>query len=77
MKNIKPFVRRDISQLQPNDVWTADGHTFDAEVQHPMHGRPFRPEITAIIDVATRRIIGWSVGLAESVWRCWMPSPMQ
>lgn len=66
MKNIKPFVRRDISQLQPNDVWTADGHTFDAEVQHPMHGRPFRPEITAIIDVATRRIIGWSVGLAES-----------
>ena len=66
MKNIKPFVRRDIAQLQPNDVWTADGHTFDAEVQHPMHGRPFRPEITAIIDIATRRIIGWSVGLAES-----------
>jgi putative transposase len=66
MKNIKPFIRRDISLLQPNDVWTADGHTFDAEVQHPMHGRPFRPEITAIIDVATRRIIGWSVSLAES-----------
>ncbi|BBF85730.1 phage transposase [Aquitalea magnusonii] len=66
MKNIKPFVRRDISDLLPNDVWTADGHTFDAEVQHPLHGRPFRPEITAIIDVATRRIIGWSVGLAES-----------
>jgi putative transposase len=66
MKNIKPFVRRDISDLLPNDVWTADGHAFDAEVQHPLHGRPFRPEITAIIDVATRRIIGWSVSLAES-----------
>ncbi|MTD33715.1 DNA-binding protein [Paludibacterium denitrificans] len=66
MKNIKPFVRRDISDLLPNDVWTADGHTFDAEVQHPFHGKPFRPEITAIIDVATRRIVGWSVGLAES-----------
>ncbi|MCD2961059.1 DDE-type integrase/transposase/recombinase, partial [Pseudomonas aeruginosa] len=42
------------------------GHTFDAEVQHPMHGRPFRPEITTIIDIRTRRIPGWSTGLAES-----------
>ena len=66
LKTIQPFVRRDFSQLQPNDIWTADGHTFDAEVQHPLHGRPFRPEITAIIDVATRRAVGWSVDLAES-----------
>lgn len=66
LKNIRPFVRRDFSLLQPNDVWSADGHTFDAEVQHPMHGRPFRPEITTIIDIATRRAVGWSVDLAES-----------
>lgn len=66
LKTIKPFVRRDTSELLPNDVWTADGHTFDAEVQHPIHGRPFRPEITTIIDVATRRAVGWSVDLAES-----------
>lgn len=66
LKNIMPFVRRDFSLLLPNDVWTADGHTFDAEVQHPFHGRPFRPEITTILDVATRRAVGWSVDLAES-----------
>lgn len=66
LKNIQPFIRRDFSLLEPNDIWTADGHTFDAEVQHPLHGRPFRPEITAILDVATRRAVGWSVDLAES-----------
>ncbi|HZZ06874.1 transposase, partial [Paraburkholderia sp.] len=66
LKNIRPFVRRTFDQLLPNDVWSADGHTFDAEVQHPMHGRPFRPEITTIIDIATRMAVGFSVGLAES-----------
>lgn len=66
LKNIQPFVRRDFSMLLPNDVWSADGHTFDAEVQHPFHGRPFRPEITTFVDIATRRAVGWSVDLAES-----------
>ena len=54
IKNIQPFIRRDTSLLLPTDVYTADGHCFDAEVAHPMHGKPFRPEITSIIDVATR-----------------------
>ncbi|AOJ10573.1 hypothetical protein WS71_25680 [Burkholderia mayonis] len=66
LKNIRPFIRRTFDDLQPNDVWSADGHTFDAEVQHPLHGRPFRPEITAIVDIATRRLVGFSIGLAES-----------
>lgn len=68
LKNIRPFTRRSFDQLQPNDVWTADGHTFDAEVQHPLHGRPFRPELTLIVDIATRMAVGWSAGLAESTW---------
>ncbi|MEW6427293.1 MAG: Mu transposase C-terminal domain-containing protein [Thermodesulfobacteriota bacterium] len=64
--NIKGFRRRDTSKLLPTDVYSADGHTYDAEVAHPDHGRPFRPEVTAIIDAATRRVVGWSVALAES-----------
>lgn len=66
IKNIKPFVRRDSSMLWPGEVYTADGHTFDSEVAHPVHGKAFRPEITAVVDVATRRMNGWSVDLAES-----------
>lgn len=68
LKNLKPFIRRDTTHMFPTDVYTADGHCFDAEVAHPMHGKPFRPEITSIIDVATRRLVGWSIDLAESSW---------
>lgn len=66
LKTLKPFVRRGFESLLPGDIYSADGHTFDAEVQHPLHGRPFRPEITTMIDIATRKAVGWSVGLAES-----------
>src|SRR5574343_472796 len=68
IKNIQPFIRRDTSLLLPTDVYTADGHCFDAEVAHPITGKPFRPEITSIMDVATRRLVGWSVSLSESSW---------
>lgn len=68
IKNIMPFVRRDTSAMWPTEAYTADGHTFDAEVAHPAHGRAFRPEITTVLDIATRKAIGWSVGLAESTW---------
>ena len=66
LRNIQPFVRRDFAALLPNDIWSPDGHTFDAEVQHPFTGKAFRPEITTYIDIATRRAVGWSVDLAES-----------
>lgn len=66
LKTLLPFVRRDFDELLPNDVWSADGHCFDAEVQHPITGRPFRPEVTSIVDIATRCVVGWSIDLAES-----------
>lgn len=68
IKNIKPFIRRDTSFMLPTQVYTADGHCFDAEVAHPIHGKPFRPELTVILDVATRRVVGWSVDLAENTF---------
>ena len=85
LKNVRAFVRRDTSQMWPGDAYTADGHTFDAEIAHPKHGRPFRPEITTVIDIATRKAVGWSVALSESTWavldalrcgieRCGVPS---
>ncbi len=64
LKTVQPFKRRERPEF-PLDAWLADGHTFDAEVQHPVHGQAFRPEITAIVDLATNRLVGWSVGLAE------------
>lgn len=66
LKALKPFTRRTADNLWPNDVWVADGHTFDAEVINPLTGQAFRPEVTLIIDWATRRIVGFAINLAES-----------
>lgn len=68
LKALRPFIRRDASGFAPDAIYTADGHTFDAEVAHPRHGKAFRPEITTVLSVPTRRCVGWSAGLAESTW---------
>ena len=68
LKALRPFVRRTTAHMWPDDCYTADGHTFDAEIAHPKHGKPFRPEITTVLSVATRKVVGWSVNLAESTW---------
>lgn len=65
-KNLLPYVARDVSMFKANDIWVGDGHSFKAKVQHPIHGRPFVPEITVIRDWVSRKIVGWSVDMAES-----------
>lgn len=66
LKALRPYIARDTSELLPLDVVVADGHCIDKEVAHPQHGRPFRPELTTVIDAATRLAVGWSAALAES-----------
>lgn len=66
LKAFKPFRRRITKNLLPGDVYTADGHKFDAEVINPHTGKPFRPEITATLDVATRRVLGVCAGESEN-----------
>lgn len=61
-----PFKRRDTSVLKPLDVCLVDGHTFKAKVRHPEHGAPFAPEVTLVMDAASRKVTGWSVSLSES-----------
>ncbi|AWX14241.1 transposase [Mergibacter septicus] len=65
-KQFKPYTARDWSVLNVNEVWIGDGHGFKAKVKHPLNGRPFQPEVTAIIDGKTRYIVGWSVHMSES-----------
>ncbi|WP_124373163.1 DNA-binding protein [Pseudomonas chlororaphis] len=66
LKALQPFKRRLTKNLFPCDVFTADGHKFDAEVLNPRTGKPYRPETTTVLDVATRKAIGISIGEAES-----------
>ena len=60
------YTIRSTEGLLPTSIYTADGQTFDAEIAHPIHGQAFRPEITSMLDVATRKNVGWSVGLSEN-----------
>ena len=66
LKTLQSYTEREFLHLDPAEIYSADGHTFDAEVLHPDSGKPFRPEITTVIDIATRKIVGWSIDLAES-----------
>lgn len=68
LRAIKGYVKRSFDHLEPMDVCVCDGYTAKWYVAHPIHGQRFRPEITRILDVATRRTVGWSIGLAESTW---------
>jgi len=66
LKSRMAYTIRSTADLLPGCIYTGDGKTFDSEIQHPIHGQPFRPEITSIVDVATRRCVGVSFGLAEN-----------
>ena len=68
LQQLKAYVSRDTSQLWPGAVFVGDGHTFKAEITHPLRGGPFRPEVTSFIDVFTRRWCGWSAALSENTW---------
>ena len=67
LRTLNTYVKRDWSVLQENDVWVGDGHAMKLKVAHPEHGRPFIPEVTLIMDAASRFIVGWSASLAENV----------
>jgi putative transposase len=61
-----PFNRRDTSVLPVGCIYQGDGHTIDAYLAHPLTGKPWRPELTTWIDIASRYIAGWYISLSES-----------
>jgi putative transposase len=66
MLALRPYKHRSVEGLEPMATVTADGHTFKAWVENPRSRRPFNPEVAVVMDTATRYILGFSTGLAES-----------
>lgn len=66
LRALQPFRRREFQSLHPNDVWIGDGHGAKMKVAHPNTGNPFQPEVTVIMDVQARYVVGWSVSLSEN-----------
>ncbi|WP_241699961.1 Mu transposase C-terminal domain-containing protein [Tabrizicola fusiformis] len=61
-----PYVTRTTDDMWPTTVYTADGKTFDSEVADPVSRKPMRPEITSVLDVATRKCVGYAVSRKEN-----------
>ncbi|TCT37670.1 Mu transposase C-terminal domain-containing protein [Martelella mediterranea] len=61
------YITRSTENLLPTTIYTADGKTFDAEIEHPVSHRAVKPEITSILDIATRRCVGYAVSFKENV----------
>lgn len=68
LKALKTYQKRDWSGLMNNDVWVGDGHSLKMKVRHPDHGQPFTPELTLIMDAASRYIVGWSLAYSENTF---------
>lgn len=60
------YVTRTTDEMWPTTIYTADGKTFDAEIADPVTKRPIRPEITTVLDVVTRKIVGISLARSEN-----------
>ncbi|WP_241363090.1 Mu transposase C-terminal domain-containing protein [Escherichia coli] len=67
-RQLEGFTRRDWTTMPVNYVWIGDGHGMKLKCAHPIHGRPFSPEVTFVIDGGTRFVVGWSLDLAENVF---------
>ncbi|MEY8322206.1 transposase family protein [Lachnospiraceae bacterium 46-61] len=59
-----PYIKRMYDDLESNDIWVADNHTFDIMVEK--EGKPVRVYLTAFMDVRSRKMMGWCVTDAPS-----------
>ena len=52
------FTRRTLDEVLVGEIYAGDGHTVDCYVGHPNTGKPFRPELTAFIDIKSGYVPG-------------------
>lgn len=58
-----PYIERTYEDLNSNDIWVCDNHTFDVFVNDGEHKKPVRVYLTAFQDVRSRKMMGWHVTL--------------
>ena len=60
------FQRRSLDEVLVGEIYAGDGHTSDCYVAHPNTGKPYRPELTAFIDIKSGYLAGWWMSESES-----------
>ncbi len=58
-----PYIERTYDDLDSNDIWVCDNHTFDVFVNDGGHKKPVRVYLTGFLDVRSRKMVGWHVTL--------------
>ncbi len=58
-KTIEPKCRRDLSDLQKNEIWTGDGHTIPVFLN--FGGRPLKAVVSVWMDMRTEVVTGFCV----------------
>lgn len=58
-----PYIERTYEDLNSNDIWVCDNHTFDVFVNDGDHKKPVRVYLTGFLDVRSRKMVGWYVTL--------------
>lgn len=56
-----PYIRRKYGDLDSNDIWVCDNHTFDVLINDGKAEKPVRVYLTAFLDVRSRKMMGWYV----------------
>lgn len=78
------YIIRLYDEIEANDVWVADNHTFDFITQTEDGGRLHRMYITGILDAKTGALVGWNItenpcsqstvlALRHAIMRCGIP----
>lgn len=79
-----PYIERLYEDIEANDVWVADNHTFDFVTMTDDGEKKHRLYITGILDAKTEALVGWNItenpsshstvlALRHAIMRCGIP----
>ena len=60
------YIRRTYRDLNSNDIWVCDNHTFDVFINEEGVKKPARVYLTGFLDVRSRKMCGWYVTTSPS-----------
>ena len=61
-----PYIKRDISQIEPGDVLIGDGHKLSFQIVNPYTGQPNRAVMLAYQDWKSTALVGFEIMLEEN-----------
>ena len=61
-----PHIMRSYRDLNSNDIWVCDNHTFDVFIHEEGVKKPARVYLTGFLDVRSRKMVGWYVTTTPS-----------